>query len=98
LDAAALRQLSDTLLARLKSGVVILGRKDANKASIIVRVSADLRERVQAGKVVQQLAPVIGGKGGGRPDMAEGGGADVDKLGDALKESYATVERLLSAT
>jgi alanyl-tRNA synthetase len=96
LDAVALRQLSDTLLARLKSGVVILGRKDANKASIIVRVSVDLRERVQAGKVVQQLAPMIGGKGGGRPDMAEGGGADVDKLGDALKESYAVVERLLS--
>ncbi len=96
LDSNALRQLSDTLLARLKSGVVILGRKGDGKASIIVRVSPDLRERVQAGKLIAQLAPIIGGKGGGRADMAEGGGADVDNLEAALKESYEVVGRLLS--
>ncbi|MCP9494434.1 MAG: alanine--tRNA ligase [Pyrinomonadaceae bacterium MAG19_C2-C3] len=96
LDANALRQLSDTLLARLKSGIVILGRKGEGKASLIVRVSPDLQNRIKAGDIIKHLAPIIGGKGGGRADMAEGGGSDVDKLGDALKESYAVVERILS--
>lgn len=95
LDAASVRQLSDTLLARLKSGIVILGRKGDGKASLIVRVTTDLQPRIKAGDIIKHLAPVIGGRGGGRADMAEGGGADVDKLGDALKESYAVVERLL---
>lgn len=96
LDAAALRELSDALLAKLKSGVVILGRQSEGKASLIARVSPDWRERIKAGDIIKQLAPIIGGKGGGRPDMAEGGGAQVDKLSDALKESYTVVERLLS--
>lgn len=96
LDANALRQLSDTLLARLKSGVVILGRHSEGKASLIVRVSSDLQRKIKAGDIIKHLAPIIGGKGGGRADMAEGGGGEIDKLGDALKESYAVVERVLS--
>ncbi len=96
LDANALRQLSDTLLARLKSGVVILGRHSEGKASLIVRVSPDLQTKIKAGDIIKSLVPIIGGKGGGRADMAEGGGGDVDKLGDALKESYAVVKRMLS--
>lgn len=95
LDAAALRQLSDTLLARLKSGVVILGRRSDDKASLIVRTSPDLRERVPAGQVIRELAPIIGGRGGGRPDMAEGGGSQSEKLAEALEASYQIVARLL---
>jgi alanyl-tRNA synthetase len=97
LDAGALRQLSDTLLSQIKSGVVILGRRADDKASLIVRTSADLAKRVPAGQVIKELAPIIGGRGGGRPDMAEGGGPEPQKLAEALEASYAVVERMLSA-
>jgi len=96
LDSAAMRQLSDTLLARIKSGVVVLGRSGEGKASLIVRTSADLTNRVPAGKVIKELAPIIGGKGGGKADMAEGGGSQPENLSEALEASYAIVERLLS--
>lgn len=96
LDANGQRQLSDTLLARLKSGVVVLGRKDEGKASIIVRVSDDLKDRVKAGNVIKEIVPIIGGKGGGRPDMAEGGGPDADKLNDAIEAGYKVIETFLS--
>jgi alanyl-tRNA synthetase len=97
LDAAGLRQLSDTLLARVKSGVVVLGRQGEGKASIIVRTSKDLHGRVPAGQVIRELAPIIGGRGGGKPDMAEGGGAQVEKLAEALEASYEVVGRLMGA-
>ncbi|HLL15752.1 MAG TPA: alanine--tRNA ligase [Pyrinomonadaceae bacterium] len=97
LDAAGLRQLSDTLLARVKSGVVVLGRQGDGKASIIVRTSKDLHGRVPAGQVVRELAVIIGGRGGGKPDMAEGGGAQVEKLAEALEASYEVIGRLLGA-
>ncbi|HEU4594525.1 MAG TPA: alanine--tRNA ligase [Pyrinomonadaceae bacterium] len=95
LDAPALRQLSDTLLSQLKSGVVVLGRRAEGKASLIVRTSSDLLKRVPAGTVIKELAPIIGGRGGGKPDMAEGGGPEPQKLAEALEASYQVVERLL---
>ncbi|HYH85750.1 MAG TPA: alanine--tRNA ligase [Pyrinomonadaceae bacterium] len=95
LDAQALRQLSDTMLAQIKSGVVVLGRRADGKASLIVRTSADLSKRVPAGQVIKELAPIIGGRGGGKPDMAEGGGPETQKLSEALEASYQVVERLL---
>jgi alanyl-tRNA synthetase len=97
LDAAGLRQLSDTLLARVKSGVVVLGRQGDGKASIIVRTSKDLHGRVPAGQLIRELAPIIGGRGGGKPDMAEGGGAQTEKLAEALEASYEVVGRMLAA-
>jgi alanyl-tRNA synthetase len=96
LDAAGMRQLSDTLLARIKSGVVVLGRAGDGKASLIVRSSPDVSQRVPAGQVIKELAPIVGGRGGGKPDMAEGGGNQPEKLAEALEESYKVVERLLS--
>ncbi|HEX6043959.1 MAG TPA: alanine--tRNA ligase [Pyrinomonadaceae bacterium] len=96
LDAAAMRQLSDTLLARIKSGVVVLGRSTDGKVSLIVRTSADLTGRVPAGQVIKELAPIVGGRGGGKPDMAEGGGSQPENLGAALEQSYAVIEQLLS--
>jgi alanyl-tRNA synthetase len=95
LDAAAMRQLSDTLLARIKSGVVVLGRSSDGKVSLIVRTSADLTGKVPAGQVIKELAPIVGGRGGGKADMAEGGGSQPEKLGAALEESYKVIERLL---
>jgi alanyl-tRNA synthetase len=97
LDAAGMRQLSDTLLARIKSGVVILGRSTDGKVSLIVRTSSDLSKKVPAGQVIKELAPIVGGRGGGKPDMAEGGGTQPEKLEAALQASYEVVERLINA-
>jgi alanyl-tRNA synthetase len=96
LDAAAMRQLSDTLLARIKSGVVVLGRSGDGKVSLIVRTSSDLTGKVPAGQVIKELAPIVGGKGGGKADMAEGGGNQPEKLEEALKESFQVIERLIT--
>ncbi|HEY4422724.1 MAG TPA: alanine--tRNA ligase [Pyrinomonadaceae bacterium] len=96
LDAAAMRQLSDTLLARIKSGVVVLGRSSDGKVSLIVRTSADLTGKVPAGQVIKELAPIVGGRGGGKADMAEGGGNQPENLSAALQKSYEVVERLLN--
>jgi alanyl-tRNA synthetase len=96
LDANGQRQLSDTLLARLKSGVVVLGREAEGKVSIIVRVSDDLTSKVKAGNVIKEIVPIVGGKGGGRPDMAEGGGTEPGKLSEAIDASYAVIEKMLA--
>ena len=95
LDAAGMRQLSDTLLDRIKSGVVVIGRANDGKASLIVRTSDDLTKKVPAGQVIKELAPIIGGRGGGKADMAEGGGSQPEKLGEALEASYGVIERML---
>ena len=96
LDANGTRQLSDTLLARLKSGVVIIGRTDEGKVGIIVRVSDDLTSKVKAGDIIREIAPIVGGRGGGKPDMAEGGGTEPDKLSEAIDASYGVIEKMLS--
>jgi alanyl-tRNA synthetase len=96
LDAAGMRQLSDTLLARIKSGVVVLGRTNDGKVSLIVRTSDDLTRKVPAGQVIKELAPIIGGKGGGKADMAEGGGSQPEKLSEALQASYGVIEKMLT--
>ncbi len=96
LDAAGMRQLSDTLLDRIKSGVVIIGRANDGKASLIVRTSDDLTKKVPAGQVIKELAPIIGGKGGGKADMAEGGGSQPERLSEALQASYGVIEKMLT--
>jgi len=96
LDAAGMRQLSDTLLDRIKSGIVVLGRTNDGKASLIVRTSDDLTKKVPAGQVIKELAPIIGGRGGGKADMAEGGGSQPEKLGEALQASYGVIEKMLA--
>src|SRR5207247_11080049 len=97
LDAAGMRQLSDTLLARIKSGVVVLGRTNDGKASLIVRTSDDLTKRNPAGQVIKELAPIIGGRGGGKADMAEGGGNQPENLSEALQASYQVIEKILAS-
>ena len=96
LDKGGMRHLSDTLMSKIKSGVVVLAKTDDGKVSFIVRVSDDLTGKVKAGEIVKSIAPIVGGKGGGKPDMAEGGGTDAGKLNDALQASYGLVEQMLS--
>jgi alanyl-tRNA synthetase len=95
LDSNAVRQLSDNLLNKIKSGVVIIGRKDEAKVSLIVRVSDDLTEKIKAGNVIKEIAPIIGGRGGGKADMAEGGGNLPGKLSAAIDASYSAIEKML---
>ena len=95
LDAAGMRQLSDTLLDRIESGIVVLGRTNDGKVSLIVRTSDDLTQKVPAGQVIKELAPIIGGRGGGKADMAEGGGSQPENLAQALEASYGVIEKLL---
>jgi alanyl-tRNA synthetase len=98
LDSNGVRQLSDTLLARLKSGVVVIGRNSEGKVGIIVRVSDDLTTRVKAGNIIKEIAPIIGGRGGGKADMAEGGGSEPGKLQEAIDASYRVIEAMVSGS
>jgi alanyl-tRNA synthetase len=95
LDRAGLRTLADSLKEKLGSGVVVLAAEADGKVSLVVSVTKDLIGRVQAGQVVKQIAPIVGGGGGGRPDFAEAGGKDPGKIADLLKESRVVVERML---
>jgi alanyl-tRNA synthetase len=83
-DAKSLRETVDQLKAKLKSAVIVLGAVDGEKVTLIAGVTPDLVGKVKAGEVVGQVAQQIGGKGGGRPDMAQGGGTQPDKLPAAL--------------
>ncbi len=94
-DKAQLRDLVDQLRGKLGSGVVVLGAAVDGKVSLIVGVTKDLTAKVQAGKIVGTLAGLVGGKGGGRPDLAEAGGSDVGALDGALAKASSVVEGLL---
>jgi alanyl-tRNA synthetase len=95
LDKSQMRNLVDELRGKLGSGVVVLGAAAEGKVSLIVGVSKDLTGRVEAGKIVGLLAVKVGGKGGGRPDLAEAGGSDVAGLDAALAGAIEVVGDLL---
>ncbi len=97
LTAQELRELADALRGKLGSGVVVLGRREADKASILVAVTDDLKGRVPAGDLVRELGKIIGGGGGGRPDMAEAGGREPERLDQALRAATASVGRRLES-
>jgi alanyl-tRNA synthetase len=95
LERAQMRTLIDQLRDKIGSGVVVLGSANNGDVSLIVGVTKDLTGKVQAGKVIGPVAQKVGGKGGGRPDLAEAGGKDAGALDSALDEAYAVVESLL---
>ena len=95
LDKDGLRALVDQHRSRIKSGVVVLASPSDGKVSIVVGVTPDLTKRVPAGQVVKQLAPIVGGGGGGRPDFAEAGGKDPSKIAEMLAAARGVVEKLL---
>jgi alanyl-tRNA synthetase len=98
-DKESLRSLADTYKSRLKSGIVFLATRLADDAvAIVASVTPDLKDRVPAGRLVKELAPVVGGKGGGRPDFAEAGGKNPAKISEMLAESRKLIERLLGAS
>ena len=97
LDRGQMRTLVDNLRNKLGSGVVVLGSAaEDGKVALIVGVTKDLTGRVQAGKIVGQIAQRVGGSGGGRPDLAEAGGKDATQLDAALADAPEVVSNLLS--
>jgi alanyl-tRNA synthetase len=90
-EAKSLREMADRLRQKYGSAVVAIGSDlGDNKAALLVAVTADLAKRIKAGDIVKEIAPIIGGTGGGRPDFAQAGGRDASKLDEAL-ERIATL-------
>ncbi|HJQ98843.1 MAG TPA: alanine--tRNA ligase [Candidatus Polarisedimenticolaceae bacterium] len=87
------RLLADALRQKLGSGVIVLGRAEEDKASLLVAVTEDLKAKIAAGDLVKELAKIIGGGGGGRPDLAEAGGKDASRLDEALATVRAAIAR-----
>ena len=83
-EIKGLRAILDRLRDRLDSGIIVIGGAKDGKASLLVSVSKDLVDRYKAGELVSALAVMVGGKGGGRPDSAQGGGPNVGAIDDAL--------------
>ena len=96
LEKGALRGISDSLRDRLGSGIVVLASENDGKAGLVVSVSKDLTAKIQAGRIVKELAPIIGGGGGGRPDFAEAGGKDPSRIDELLSKAPDVVRALLN--
>ncbi|MGH9687108.1 MAG: alanine--tRNA ligase [Candidatus Acidiferrales bacterium] len=94
-DRAALRQLADVLRQKLGSGVVVLATTEDGKVALITGVTKDLTSKLHAGKIVQELAKLVGGSGGGKPDLAEAGGKDTSAIETALGHVYSILDRSL---
>ncbi|MEJ2700759.1 MAG: DHHA1 domain-containing protein [Desulfuromonadales bacterium] len=91
MNGKALREFSDQVRDRLGSGVIVLGSESEGKANLLAAVTRDLTDRIQAGRLIGALAEKVGGRGGGRPDLAQAGGSRPEGLNEAL----AGVESLL---
>jgi alanyl-tRNA synthetase len=83
-DAKTMRDLGDKLKDKMKSGILLLGSKAADKAMLLCMVTKDLTGRYHAGNIIKEIAPIVGGSGGGRPDMAQAGGPKPENLRQAL--------------
>jgi alanyl-tRNA synthetase len=90
-DPKALREFGAKLLQRLKSGIVVLGSAAGEKAMLIALVSKDLTKRFHAGEIIKEIAPLVGGSGGGKPDMAQAGGPDLAGIPQALEQACELV-------
>ena len=91
LDEKALRELADRLKEKLAPSVVALGTTDGTKVTLVATVSKELVKRYHAGNLIKQIAPLVGGGGGGRPDFAQAGGKDPARLDDALAQVYKII-------
>ena len=85
-DGDTLQTIADALKSQFK-GVIVLGGAANGAVALIASVSTDFTAKVQAGKIIQAIAPIVGGKGGGKPDNARGGGKDATKLDEALAKA-----------
>jgi alanyl-tRNA synthetase len=96
IDPSMLRELAENTGTKIGSGVVVLGLASTGKASLVAVVSPDLQKRLHAGKIIKKVAEMVGGSGGGRPDFAQAGGKDSEKLDEALQAVYNIVAELIA--
>ncbi len=94
MEKDAMRGVADSLKAKIKSGVVVLASASDGRVQIVVAVTPDLTSKIKAGQIVKEIAPIVGGGGGGRSDFAEAGGRQPEKIDELLEASRAAVERL----
>ncbi len=97
-DAKALRSYGDSIRDKLGSGIIFFGTADNEKASLLCMVTKDLSKRLSAKAIIEQTAPFIGGKGGGRDDMAQAGGKNPEKLEDALNRATEVIEKSIRSS
>jgi alanyl-tRNA synthetase len=90
-DDKALREMADQLRTKLGSGVVVLGTERAGKALLLAAVTKDLTSKYKAGDIIKQIAPIVGGGGGGKPELAQAGGPDAARIDEALAKVYEVV-------
>jgi alanyl-tRNA synthetase len=95
-DAQGLRLVMDKLRERMPSGILVLGSALEDKAMLCVGVSKDLTSRAKAGEIVKKLAPMVGGGGGGRPDMAEAGGKLPAMLPELISKAPEVIRAMLA--
>jgi alanyl-tRNA synthetase len=89
-----LRDSADRIKDKLLSGIIVLGAKEEGKVMLTCVVTKDLADRYKAGEIISRISIMVGGKGGGRPDMAQGGGNKPEELSRALEAVYTIVESL----
>jgi alanyl-tRNA synthetase len=95
LSGGDLRNFADELRSKIRSGVVVLGSASDGKVTLLTAVTKDLLERVQANTLIAKLAPIVGGKGGGKPDLAQAGGKDAEKLNEAIATAAGALREIL---
>jgi alanyl-tRNA synthetase len=84
-DVKTLRDVGDKLRDRIQSGIILIGGKAGDKAMLLCLVTKDLTKKYHAGNIIKEIAPIVGGSGGGRPDMAQAGGTKPENLQQALE-------------
>ncbi|MBI2895449.1 MAG: alanine--tRNA ligase [Deltaproteobacteria bacterium] len=92
-DPRALRDLADKLRDKLGKGIVLLAAESGGRVSLVMTVTKDLTSRLDAGKLIRDVAAVVGGSGGGRPDMAQAGGTDPSRIDEAIERFHEAVAR-----
>src|ERR1700686_2336245 len=92
-----LRNLADELRSKIRSGVIVLGNVTDGKVTLLTAVTKDLVDRIPANALIQRLAPIVGGKGGGKADLAQAGGKNAEKLNEALDRAPEVLRELLRA-
>lgn len=94
LKVADMRSLGDSLRERLKSGILVIGSRTDNMVSWIAMVTKDLSDRFNAGEIIKEIAAITEGTGGGRAEIAHGGGRSIEKVNEALESVYSIVEKM----